>query len=104
MEFLLNYNKTFGMHTIGAVAGYTVENSTYKTTSVQKQDFVDNSVQVFDGGKTLTSITGNESAHGITGKLFRLQYNYASRYMLSASLRNDGSSNFGASHRRNNFV
>ena len=47
----------------------------------------------------LTSIGGSKSTHVIVGKLFRLQYAYDGRYMLSASGRYDGSSRMAKNNR-----
>ncbi|MGQ1909002.1 SusC/RagA family TonB-linked outer membrane protein [Marinifilum sp. RC60d5] len=103
MENIVNYTKTFDKHTITAMLGYTIEKSDYDKTSATKKDFISNSVSVFDGGSSNTAITGNDSEHGIVGKLGRLQYNYDDRYLFSASIRYDGSSNFGEDYRYNEF-
>lgn len=100
MENVLKYDKSFnGRHKISALLGYTVEKTDYSTVSVEKRDFISNSVKVFDGGASLTGINGSDNYHRIVGKLGRLQYNYNDRYLLSVSMRNDGSSNFGSENR-----
>ncbi|BAX78947.1 SusC/RagA family TonB-linked outer membrane protein [Labilibaculum antarcticum] len=103
MENLLNYTKTFDKHTFSALVGYTVEKTIKDNVSTQKRDFISNDVSVFDGGASNTAITGNDSEHGIVGKLARLQYNYDDRYLFSASVRYDGSSNFGEDNRYKEF-
>ncbi|WP_282039215.1 SusC/RagA family TonB-linked outer membrane protein [Saccharicrinis aurantiacus] len=103
MEFLLNYSKTFGKHSVGAIAGYTREETNYKNTIARKVDWVSNTVPVFDGGKTPTATNGTENTQGIVGKLLRVQYNYDEKYLFSASVRHDGSSNFGNDHRYATF-
>lgn len=100
MENILSYTKSFNqVHNVSAMLGYTVEKTNYSTVSVEKRDFISNSVQVFDGGASLTGINGSDREHGIVGKLARVQYNYDDRYLFSASIRNDGSSNFGSETR-----
>lgn len=99
MENILNYQKSFGAHNINAMIGYTIEKTDYSLVSVEKRDFISNSVQVFDGGASLTGINGNDNYHRIVGKIGRIQYNYAGKYLFSASMRNDGSSNFGPENR-----
>lgn len=103
MENILSYTKTFDKHTFTGLLGYTIEKSTYRNNSATKRDFISNDVSVFDGGSTNTAITGNDREHGIVGKLARLQYNFDSRYLFSASIRYDGSSNFGEDNRYNEF-
>jgi len=100
METILNYTKTFNLkHNVSATLGYTVEKTDVSRVNVEKRNFISNSVQVFDGGSSLTGINGNDNYHGIIGTLGRVQYNYDSRYLISASIRNDGSSNFGSENR-----
>ena len=104
MENILNYNKTFGgIHNVSGLIGYTIERTDRQTVSMEKRAFVSNSVQVFDGGSSLTSIGGNDSYHRIVGKLARAQYNYDGRYFISASIRQDGSSVFGPENRYGYF-
>ena len=103
MENLINYTKTIDKHSFTALLGYTVEKTIKDNVSTQKRDFISNDVSVFDGGSSNTAITGNDSEHGIVGKLARLQYNYDDRYLFSASIRYDGSSNFGEDNRYKEF-
>nr|WP_320118781.1 TonB-dependent receptor [uncultured Marinifilum sp.] len=103
MENIVNYTKTIDKHTFTAMLGYTIEKSERDNTSATKKDFISNSVSVFDGGSSNTAITGDDSEHAIVGKLGRLQYNYDNRYLFSASIRYDGSSNFGEDYRYNEF-
>lgn len=99
MENLVNYTKAFGKHNFNGVLGYTIEKTDNNRVSVEKRDFMSNSVQVFDGGNSLTGINGSDFTNSIIGKLARVQYSYDGRYMLSASIRNDASSNFGPDNR-----
>ncbi|MCG8687958.1 MAG: TonB-dependent receptor, partial [Desulfobacterales bacterium] len=100
MENILSYTKSFGgVHNLSAMLGYTVEKTDRSNVRVEKRDFISNSVQVFDGGSSLTGINGDDVYHRIVGKLARIQYNFDGRYLFSASIRNDGSSNFGSESR-----
>lgn len=99
MENVLSYDKTFGKHKVGAVIGYTIEKTDWVQSAMSKKDFISNDTPVFDAGNVLTSIGGSKSTHVIVGKLFRLQYAYDGRYMLSASGRYDGSSRMAKNNR-----
>lgn len=103
MENILSYSKTWGDHSLNAILGYTIETTDRENSSAQKRDFISNKVSVFDGGKSLTHITGYNSTHSIIGKLARAQYNYKGRYLFSASVRYDGSSNFADGNRYDYF-
>ncbi|MFI3285418.1 MAG: TonB-dependent receptor [Rikenellaceae bacterium] len=99
LENVLNYQKQLGKHSIGALLGYTVEKTSSYYTSIQMQDFMSNDTAVFDAASTLVSASGNESVNTLVGKLFRLQYDYDDRYMISASGRYDGSSRMSEENR-----
>lgn len=103
MENVVNYTKTFNKHTVSALLGYTIETTDSEAVSTEKRDFIDNSIKVYDGGKTMTAMTGRNTDHRIVGKLARVQYNFDDRYLFSASIRRDASSNFSSSHRYANF-
>lgn len=98
-EAMLSYNKVFGNHRIGAVLAYTMEQSNYATQGVVKENFMSNGTPVFDAASDVVSIGGNKSVHTITGKLARIQYSYDDRYMVSASMRYDGSSRMSKANR-----
>ncbi len=99
MENVLNYTKSWDRHTFTGLLAYTIESTDRRSSLATKRDFISNKVNVFDGGKTNTAITGNDNYHRITGKLARVQYNFDDRYLFSASVRYDGSSNFGEDNR-----
>lgn len=98
-ENILSYDATFGDHKLGLLAGYMYEQYDYEYVTVEKRDFISNDIQVFNGGSELTRIGGSNLTNVLIGKLFRAQYNYKEKYLLSASIRHDGSSKFGESKR-----
>ncbi|MFD2564707.1 SusC/RagA family TonB-linked outer membrane protein [Aquimarina rubra] len=93
----LNYNKLIGKHDIDAVIGYEFLNN-YITgislvgTNVPNSDIINyNLLDPEDITTTETEITrARKSVFG------RVQYAYDDRYLVSASLRRDGDSRFGA--------
>ena len=99
IENTINYNKTFGKHKLGIVAGYTIEQSNSTMMSGTKQDFLSNDVAQFDAGTSITALSGNMNKNSIIGKLMRIQYAYDGKYLLSASGRYDGSSRMSENNR-----
>lgn len=99
IENVINYDKTFGKHKLGLLAGYTIEMMNSRTASSSMNDFISNSVQEFNGGSTLVSISGSSAEHNVIGKLARIQYSYAERYLFSASGRYDASSRMGSNNK-----
>lgn len=99
-EALLNYNKTFGQHTIGALAGWHAEAYDYKYWYTYRKNFPNNSVTDINAGDVST-----QQAQGYTRELNmlswfgRVNYDFAGRYLFEANLRADASSRFADGHR-----
>lgn len=98
-EFMAMYKESFGNHNISALAAYSREQTTRRSFLTGRRDFLSNDVQVLSGGAIDPSSSGTEYVSSLTGSIGRLQYNFAERYLLSASVRRDGSSRFGEDDR-----
>ena len=99
-EALLTYNKTFGKHTVGALAGWHAEGYDYKYSYAYRQNFPNNEVTDLNAGDVST-----QKAQGYTRELNmlswfgRVNYDFAGRYLFEANLRADASSRFADGHR-----
>ncbi len=88
---LLNYERTFGDHTLGALVGVTKETFQGEFQSSFRRDFISDAVdQLFAGGATQTV---NGSAYNRTrlGYYGRVQYNFKEKYLAEFIWRYDGS-------------
>lgn len=96
----LNYSKSFGRHKVSGLAGYSIENRRWNRSFQKHANFGNDRLQTFN---ETTSTVQNSFFEQFDDRLLsyfgRAQYNYADRYLVSASLRRDGSSRFG----QNNF-
>lgn len=101
LQGLLNYNKTFGRHTVGAMVGYSMESSGGSSMKLSATQFPDNSLEVIDmSDVVLTAANASISTPSRLMSYFgRAQYEYDDRYLLTASIRRDGSSRFGKANR-----
>lgn len=98
-EFMALYEKEFGNHKISALAAHSREQTTRRTFSAGRRDFLSNDIQVLSGGAIDPTSSGTEYISSLVGAIGRIQYNFADRYLLSASVRRDGSSRFGENYR-----
>ncbi|OQP62786.1 SusC/RagA family TonB-linked outer membrane protein [Niastella vici] len=95
-ENTLSYNKTINeVHDIAAVVGFT-----YNSEKIDNQTLSSNGGFKTDGVITLSGANGvtgetRETKNFLLSYLGRVQYSYNGKYMLSASIRRDGSSRFG---------
>ncbi|MGY6648368.1 SusC/RagA family TonB-linked outer membrane protein [Wenyingzhuangia sp. IMCC45574] len=100
-ESILNYNKKFGKHKITLTGVYSAEKYSYSQFLASKQDIFDNSITVINGATSESSLAESgrnrwtwNRTNALLGALGRVQYNYDEKYLLSASIRRDGSSRF----------
>lgn len=100
-QTLLNYDNSFGKHTVGAMAGFSMEAKTSYSSRLAATHFPDNLVESFD--MTDVDLTTAYATIGYPGRMAsffgRLQYEYDNRYLMTASIRRDGSSKFGKNKR-----
>jgi len=95
-EFTTNYTKSFnGGHSLNLLAGFTAEQSRWDTRGLIKKGFPNDEIIVPDAGTIGDKATGNNSSNSLVGLLARALYNYKDRYLVSGSIRRDGSSRFG---------
>ena len=94
IQELLTYKKTFNNHSINALAGFSSEKSYWDYYTLAKENFPNNELHVMNAGSVVKSSGGSESITAYTSLFGRLNYDYASRYLLSATVRRDGSSAF----------
>jgi TonB-dependent starch-binding outer membrane protein SusC len=105
LENLLNFDRTFGgKHTINAVALYSVEQNKNTRTNISGQDIPAAAFQYYNIGQAGQNITVDPNQQGyqlwgLMSYMGRVMYTYNNRYMLSATLRSDGSSRLAPGHK-----
>ena len=100
----LNYDKTFGKHTVGALLGYAYEGERVKNFSTQRLTD-DSKYDIFVGSQTGDKITndGGASDWSLYSGFARLTYNYDEKYLAEFNIRNDYSSYFAKGNRSGIF-
>ncbi len=96
-ENTVSYNKTFNqLHSISAVAGFTYQDFTTKTLGGSGNGFLSDITETFDLGSAITpGIPSSGYAKSVlVSYLSRVNYSYADKYLLTASIRRDGSSRY----------
>jgi TonB-linked SusC/RagA family outer membrane protein len=109
-ENTLNYNKKIGDHEISAVAGFTLQETGNRYNQIVATNFPDEEMLSFNLASALImdspSINGTTSFYyteAMESFIGRLTYAYKGKYLLSASLRSDGSSKFAEGHKWGTF-
>ncbi|WP_066218854.1 SusC/RagA family TonB-linked outer membrane protein [Formosa haliotis] len=104
LENLFKYNKSFGKHNLNLLGVLSFEKYTSKQVSTGVIGLLSNDTPVLGAGNEALKPSSYDLVNTLTGKLFRVQYNYDERYLFSASYRRDGSSNFSESNRYGDFL
>lgn len=100
--FLFDY--TFAeKHRVGLMAGMSAQWNTNDYLNAQKNVFMFDNVHEMDNGEEMYAIGGNETEWALLSYMARVNYSYEDRYLLTATIRRDGSSRFGKKHRWGTF-
>lgn len=103
LETTLNYRKQIDSHTLNALAGYSYEDNYYQNSGAQSRQFVTNffGYNNLGAGETLRSgdVWSGANMNKLISFFGRVNYSYLEKYILTLSVRQDGSSKFGANHK-----
>ncbi|MGM0621344.1 MAG: SusC/RagA family TonB-linked outer membrane protein [Bacteroidota bacterium] len=103
LETTLNYEKSFDDHKITLLGGYSYEDNYYQNAGAQNRQFVTDffGYNNLQAGENLrpSDVWSGKNMNRLVSFFGRASYNYQMRYILTLSLRHDGSSKFGANHK-----
>lgn len=103
-EGTIDYVNNWGGHRVVAVAGVSYQHFMDDGMNASNKGFVMPSLKYYrigegDASKDFLSVGSWRNAHALAAAFGRLNYNYNDIYLLSASLRAEGSSRFGANNK-----
>ena len=102
-ENTIDYNKKFGDdHSLSVLAGYTAQKQSDELKLIQSNSFPDDQVQTVGGGIVIGG-TSLKEQWSLVSSLARVNYSYKDRYLVSATIRSDRSSRFGANNQTGVF-
>lgn len=110
LEWLANYQTSFGDHNLKAMLGYSYQYSQYSGMDASNKDFPNDGLGSNNLGTGEYAKEEGEIGMGSyknDAKLIaffgRISYDYKGKYLLTASLRHEGSSKFGVNNKWGNF-
>lgn len=89
-------------HRFQLLGGFTAQQTKSEGSDFTGEDFPDDEIQTLNAAATITGNT-NESTWSMASVFGRLNYSLLDRYVLTATLRTDGSSRFGEASRWGTF-
>lgn len=95
LQLLLNYEKTFGKHSIKTLLGYEQREIESEYANLSRRGLLDKSLdQINAADPSQDDTSGNTSEFRSRSGFTRLNYNFDERYLFEANVRYDGTSRF----------
>ncbi|QNN40935.1 SusC/RagA family TonB-linked outer membrane protein [Pedobacter roseus] len=99
-----NYTKTFNeKHNLNVLAGFAFQDTKFRYSSVTGTTLPSDSFTKIASAAVISAGESSETRHTFVSYLARVNYKYEDKYLLSASIRTDGSSRFGVNNRYGTF-
>lgn len=99
-ENTLTLARNFGKHDILALGGFSMEKHNSLGYGMNASNFPDDDVlNDFGSAATIGSLSENFSQNSLISEFARVHYKYNDRYIISGTIRRDGSSRFGPDKR-----
>mgnify|MGYP002777899777 CR=1 FL=1 len=98
-ENTLTYQRVFGQrHNLTALVGYTIQKEIFDSNDLDATNFPTDAVPTLNAG-FVTRGSSFRTEWSLISYLGRVNYAFDDRYLLTATLRRDGSSRFGAGNK-----
>lgn len=103
-EGTVDYANSWGKHNFVAVAGFSYQHFLYDGENISNRGFVMSSTKYYSIGegaadKSNLSVGSYRNSYALAAAFARVNYNYDEKYLLSVSLRAEGSSRFGKNNK-----
>lgn len=98
----LDYSKIFDKHNFKILVGVSAQEFILRGTSAAGTGTINNDLNQLSNQTSFNS-TGNTVKGGLASSFARLNYGYNNKYLLTATVRRDGSSRFGSDKRYGTF-
>ena len=95
LQNLLNYDKSFGEHQLSVLLGQEYLQDNFYQTETERRGYTNDLVPYLRAGETVTEAEDQAAERVLISYFSRVNYNFKGRYIVSASVRQDGSSRFG---------
>lgn len=102
-ENTLHYDNAFGKHNLSFLAGFSAQENSNRGFGASRNN-IPAGTNAIDAGSPAEQLTsGSLQEYALESLFSRLIYSYDNRYLLTASVRRDGSSRFAEGHKFGTF-
>lgn len=104
-KHLLTFNKKLGeKHNLTILGGFEAQSGSYEWLSASRDNLPNNELREINLGDAGQQTTAGGAGHwALMSGFGRLNYNFDERFLVTATMRADGSSRFGPNNRWGNF-
>ncbi|MBO0951440.1 SusC/RagA family TonB-linked outer membrane protein [Fibrella forsythiae] len=105
LENVVTYNKKVGDHNFGITGLWSVQRDNFEQNNISVQGVPAESQQFYNEGNasSVLGVGSNLVQWTINSYMGRINYDYKDKYLLTATIRRDGSSRFGVNTKYGNF-
>jgi TonB-linked SusC/RagA family outer membrane protein len=102
-ENTLNYVRNFDKHSLNVLGGVSLQETYIDRSSALGQGFPSGKLERLSSAAAVVSASSVGTSFGLVSYIGRVNYAYADKYLLTASIRTDGSSRFSKNNRYGSF-
>lgn len=97
-ENTIAYTKTFGEHSIDFVGGISAQENTFRQIGAQGNELFSDQLRDLGNLPSLSNYYGNQQTISLASQFGRLNYSFMDKYLITGTVRRDGSSRFAPGH------
>ncbi|KAF0237963.1 MAG: hypothetical protein FD181_1444 [Prolixibacteraceae bacterium] len=102
-EATIDYKKSFDKHYINVLGGYSWEENVYQSVGASNRNFINdmfgaNNLAIGEDLRP-TDVSSYKSSNKLISFFGRANYSFDNKYIVTATVRQDGSSKFGENHK-----
>ena len=103
LQNLLNYDKSFGEHQLSVLLGQEYLKDDFYTTTAERRGYNNDLIPYLGAGERVFQASDYATERALISYFSRVNYNFKGKYLVSASIRRDGSSRFGPDKKWGSF-
>jgi TonB-linked SusC/RagA family outer membrane protein len=102
-ENTANYSRTFDRHALDLLAGISIQENTARDINAEGEGVMSDGLRNLASMENIRSIAGYQQTWSLASYFGRVTYKFDERYILTATVRRDGSSRFASGNRWGTF-
>jgi TonB-linked SusC/RagA family outer membrane protein len=93
-ENTANYSKTFGLHGVNVLGGFSLQENTARNMASEGEGVISDGLRNLASMEIVRSLSGYQQTWSLSSYFGRLTYKFADKYIVTGTVRRDGSSRF----------